>query len=309
MLFSRKPTFCDNPISRNFVAVDVETANDSPNSICSIGVVKIENGRFAKKYYSLVKPIGDFANFAKINTEINGIHPQDVVNSPTFREIFPDLRDIVGDNVLIAHNAMFDATSIFQSALAIGLEYVDLNFIDTLSISRRLYNLPNYKLDTVSEHLGINLEHHHNSLSDSAAAAMIFYKMSQTIERLEPSDLIFTRNFVKKIKKPVRSLPPSAFIGINAKDIKTSKTEFNQTNPLFGKEVVVTGEIPGYSRDAAWQKIVDMGGRVNGGVRKSTDILIDADPNTVSSKERLAIKYGIKIITDKDLLKIFAEYK
>ena len=40
----------------NFVAIDVETANHLPTSICAIGAVKVIDQRIVDRYYHLVKP-------------------------------------------------------------------------------------------------------------------------------------------------------------------------------------------------------------------------------------------------------------
>ena len=40
-------------------------------------------------------------------------------------------------------------------------------------------NLKNYRLDTVSNQLNIDLWHHHNALSDSEACAEILIKQNQ----------------------------------------------------------------------------------------------------------------------------------
>jgi len=52
--------------------------------------------------------------------------------------------------------------------------------IDTLATSRALMpNLKNYRLDTVSNQLNIDLWHHHNALSDSEACAGILIKQEE----------------------------------------------------------------------------------------------------------------------------------
>jgi len=40
----------------NFVAIDVETANYQPTSICAIGAVKVINGCITDRFYELVNP-------------------------------------------------------------------------------------------------------------------------------------------------------------------------------------------------------------------------------------------------------------
>lgn len=39
----------------NFIAIDVETANNEPTSICAIGAVKVHDGAIVDRFYSLVK--------------------------------------------------------------------------------------------------------------------------------------------------------------------------------------------------------------------------------------------------------------
>ena len=44
----------------NFVAIDVETANNYPTSICAIAAVKVTDGCISDRFYELVKPEPEF---------------------------------------------------------------------------------------------------------------------------------------------------------------------------------------------------------------------------------------------------------
>ena len=56
----------------NFVAVDVETANKEPESICAIGAVKVINGIITERFYELVKPEPEY--YSRYFTEqVHGI--------------------------------------------------------------------------------------------------------------------------------------------------------------------------------------------------------------------------------------------
>lgn len=61
---------------------------------------------------------------------------------------------------------------------------------------------------------------------------------------------------------------------ISAKDISTSKTEFDETHPLFGKVCVFTGTLEKMSRKNAMQLVADFGGLLGNSVTKKTDYLI-----------------------------------
>ena len=44
----------------NFVAIDVETANNEPTSVCAIGAVKVVEGSIVDSLYKLVKPAPEY---------------------------------------------------------------------------------------------------------------------------------------------------------------------------------------------------------------------------------------------------------
>ena len=61
----------------SFVALDFETANGSPESICSVGMVKVIDHQITETFYTLVNPEDYFSN---INIKIHKIKPSDVTN-------------------------------------------------------------------------------------------------------------------------------------------------------------------------------------------------------------------------------------
>ena len=74
----------------DFSAIDFETATSSRNSACSVAVVDVKDNIIIDKYYTLLKPPG--LKFNWFNIKIHGIHPDDVQDAPTFKDIWPDLR-------------------------------------------------------------------------------------------------------------------------------------------------------------------------------------------------------------------------
>ena len=50
----------------DFAAIDFETANHQPTSVCSIGIVIVRNGIVTDKFYSLIHPVPNYYNL--INT-------------------------------------------------------------------------------------------------------------------------------------------------------------------------------------------------------------------------------------------------
>jgi DNA ligase (NAD+) len=71
---------------------------------------------------------------------------------------------------------------------------------------------------------------------------------------------------------------------------------------LAGKQFVLTGTLPNYSRDEATRLIAEAGGRVIGSVSKKTDyVVVGADPGSKLDKARTL---GVKTIDEAALLKL-----
>lgn len=163
----------------NFIAYDFETANHQMHSACSIALVMVKDDEIVGSYYSLIKPE---TSFHPKNCEIHGIYPADVEYAPSFIEVWHEINHYFRENrLIVAHNAAFD-NRVLSSCLA----YYDLpeaHFLSlcTVRTSRKLYkNLPNHKLNTVSEYLGIDLKQHHHALDDSLACANILLKQANS---------------------------------------------------------------------------------------------------------------------------------
>ncbi len=159
----------------DFVAIDVETANGEPSSICAIGAVKVTDGYITDRFYELVKPEPDYY-FRHFTLNIHGIGPQDTENARCFADVWADLEKMIGDLPLVAHNKAFDERCIKAAHRVYGIDYPDHLFLCTLQSARRMIpraQLTSYSLPFVCEFLGIPFYNHHNALADAEACAKI----------------------------------------------------------------------------------------------------------------------------------------
>lgn len=156
----------------NIVAIDFETANSTRSSACSIGIVEYQNGEMVDEYYSLIKPKKNIFN--SYNTFIHGITEDDVKDSPEFDELWMDIHRKLENNLVIAHNASFDM-SVLRSVLdEYNIQYPTFSYNCSVNIAKKTWpGLPSYKLDVISNYLGIRLTHHH-ALEDAHAAAKVY---------------------------------------------------------------------------------------------------------------------------------------
>ncbi|MFV0390706.1 MAG: 3'-5' exonuclease [Paludibacteraceae bacterium] len=158
---------------KNFAAIDFETANGHPTSICSVGVVIVREGKVTEKFYSLIKPEPDFYNYW--NTQVHGIRQEDTMHQSVFPRVWEQIEPLITDLPFVAHNKRFDENCLKAVFRMYRMDYPDYDFFCTLQMARSAFKgiLPNFKLDTVSRHCGFDLTRHHHALADAEACARI----------------------------------------------------------------------------------------------------------------------------------------
>jgi len=157
---------------KSFVAIDFETANQYRSSVCSVGLVFVENYHITDSFYELIRPTPNF--YCSWATNIHGINYWDTINSLEFSDVWNKIHEKLKNFPLVAHNSSFDESCLSAVLSSYGLPNHSNDFYCTYRESKRLFpNLPNHQLHTVSEFLGFHLEDHHNALADAKACAHI----------------------------------------------------------------------------------------------------------------------------------------
>lgn len=157
---------------KDFVAIDFETANGSRDSICSVGLVIVENEVITQKIYSLIKPIPN--EYTYWNTKVHGMTARDTEYSLPFFEIWPEILKQLKGLPFVAHNSVFDAGCLRAIHQTNQQLYPEYDFLCTLKAAKKqLPQLENHKLNTVAKHCGFNLTNHHHALADAEACAAI----------------------------------------------------------------------------------------------------------------------------------------
>ena len=178
------------------VALDFETANSYSASACSLGIAIYEDGEIIDNFEWYFKPYYLYSHFTF--TYIHGITYEDVKDEEEFPFYYDDLKEILKDSIIVAHNAKFDLDVLNAMCDVYGLDNFKNPYLDTVFISRRVFpELRNHRLNTVSEYLGINLNHH-NGKSDAYACLMILLK---AMEKYDTYDL---ETFLQKTKINLR---------------------------------------------------------------------------------------------------------
>ncbi|MDR1730009.1 MAG: 3'-5' exonuclease [Prevotellaceae bacterium] len=158
---------------KTFAAIDFETANGYPSSICSVGVVIVRGGEVVEKIYRLVRPEPEY--YWRAFTKIHGLTFEDTAHADVFPKVWAEIAPKIEGFPLVAHNSPFDEGCLRATYKTYQMDYPDYEFHCTCRASRRIFGrkLPNHQLHTVAAHCGFDLTSHHHALADAEACAVI----------------------------------------------------------------------------------------------------------------------------------------
>lgn len=184
--------------NKYLIAIDFETANSSPLSACQVGILVFLDGELIFEYDSLIKPPREFGEFNYYNTKIHNIQADDVINEEPWNIHFKNFEKYFRNATFIAHNASFDMRVLSHLSNYYNIDMPATSYFCTVELSRKIFPyLPNHKLNTVSNHLDITLNHH-DALSDANACALIVFKSVQMIAAENVSDMFEKTNMLPK---------------------------------------------------------------------------------------------------------------
>ena len=153
--------------TESFTAIDFETANIDPISICQVGLVRVENGEVVHKLEQLVRPPKN--NYFHGNVKVHGIRPEDTKDAPTFDVVWHDqMKRYIEDEIVVAHNSNFDVNCLRNTLAFYDEIQPHFNEVCTRTIYGR-------GLSYLSKKYKIPLNHH-NALSDAHACAQLYLK-------------------------------------------------------------------------------------------------------------------------------------
>ncbi|MBC7370906.1 MAG: 3'-5' exonuclease [Bdellovibrionaceae bacterium] len=164
-----------------FIAFDLETTGTVPgvDRIVEIGAVRFIDGVPEAIFATLIDPLRPIAPGA---SAVNGISDDMVRGKPLIESVLPSFAEFCGDDILVAHNAPFDAqflTADIKRHEAVAPTGI---IIDTLPIARKVFpGLPNYKLGTLVQYLKIPTTGFHRAEEDATYCGHLFYQMIKRI--------------------------------------------------------------------------------------------------------------------------------
>ena len=175
------------PVPLDFTAIDFETANGSPASACSVGLVKVRDAQVVDRIGWFIQPPIGHDHFVEWNTRIHGITADMVLQAPTWAEQLSDLETYIDGDVLVAHNAGFDMGVMKTACAVTELAMPAYSYMCSLQVARRTYHLDSYRLPVVAMAAGFEDFPHHDAVADAEACAAI---MIHAADRYGAIDLV-----------------------------------------------------------------------------------------------------------------------
>lgn len=185
----------DEPeLGDSFVAIDLETTGLDPadDRIIEIAAVRFRRqtgiGFAADESDVFRTMINPGCSLPPKTIELTGITDMDLIGAPACFGVLAELKDFIGDDPIVGHNVLFDLNFLRYEGFRTEAEndpriHFNPIAIDTLSLARfALPELRNHKLNTVAEHLGIRLEHHHRAYDDARCCGEIFARIYRRLD-------------------------------------------------------------------------------------------------------------------------------
>jgi DNA polymerase-3 subunit epsilon len=301
----------------DFITLDFETATSERDSPCEIGLTFVKDRKIVETKSWLIRPRK--LQFGYYNILIHGIKPDDVANEPEFDELWKEIKPLIEDQFLIAHNAAFDISVLRKTLETYHLPCPPLSYACSFQFLKKAWQgLSGYNLKALCDYHQIDLNHHRAG-DDARATAELVLKAFETTGSSTITE------FQEKLSISVRSMsshdPFYDETNVSGRTKKSSKylidpSKHRPSHIFYNKTVIFTGTLSNMPRMKAQQKVLDIGGRISNMVDQHTHFLVVGKKeteftikNSKSNKMRIALALveqgaNIQFITEEVFLKL-----
>ena len=206
----------------DFITLDFETATSQRDSPCEIGLTFVSGGQIVETKSWLIKPL--YEDFDYFNISIHGIRPEHVADKPEFNELWSEIKPLIENKFVIAHNAGFDISVLRRTLEAYKLPFPTLNYSCSYIFSKKVWpGLPAYDLKTLCKVNSIDLNHHRAGADSKATAEL-------TLKAFEIAGVSSLEDFPEKLKTTVGHLFDGGYKPSETKRIRLFCTKQNERN-------------------------------------------------------------------------------
>lgn len=161
------------------IVLDLETTglDYKREKIIEFAALRLENGVIVDEYETLINPCQEIRQ-SSIN--IHGITPEMVENAPTLEEVMPKILEFIGDNDIVAHNAIFDYSFLNQASRELYGKYLPNAKIDTQHLFREVFPEEfSHGLSSLLKRFDVEVETRHRAMADARGLALAYPKLRE----------------------------------------------------------------------------------------------------------------------------------
>lgn len=286
----------------DYVVLDIETTglDTRYDSIIELSAVKVSGDTVLDTFTTLINPQRPLDEFIVAFTGITDAMLED---APVIDEALNGFIEFVGDSVIVGHNVNFDINFIYDNYKRITSKDFTNDFVDTLRLARFiLKDLGHHRLGDLVDYFNLGYTVEHRGLSDTHLTLAVLLEL----EKMAIAEYGDTASF----EQTFNARAYAHKVGVRAKDITASATDFDITHPLWGKHCVFTGALEKMQRKEAFQIVADCGGVIEDGVNKRINYLIVGSleySHTVEKGKSSKLKKVEQMILDGKDVQILSE--
>ncbi len=183
------------------IVLDVETTglDYTKERIIEFAGVRLENGKITDSFETLVNP---HRKIRKSSMAIHGITDEMLESAPDEEEIFPEIYKFIGDNPIVAHNAIFDYSFLNKTSKRLFDKPFENRYIDTQFMFKEVYpHLESCGLDCLMDIFKVKYSTRHRAMADAEGLAkaypalkkMYFEKYNWQLGQIENVEYLFER--------------------------------------------------------------------------------------------------------------------
>lgn len=312
---------------QSIAVLDFETANHQPNSACQLGIAIVEPWKIIREKRWMIRPQRLY--FSPRCVAVHGITAKDVLNAPTWDEIWPEVSQWIDGSVIVAHNAGFDANVLMSTCLAHEITIPPIDVLCTRLISKRSWPaLRSHSLASMAEYLSIVFAHH-DALEDAKVSARLLIEAAsksgaEDLEQLEEQlGLVRGRVWSDRVRHP-RTVRRSRIETVAETPARYEPKRFNKdgsplqsgkqqrprriadeilrnslgNSPFAGKYMVLVGTLLGLDREDSAAFLSQLGASVQSDINMQTQYIIQG---TLSESDLAQSLAGISARRQKDI--------
>lgn len=168
----------------SFVAIDLETTGLDPaqDRVMEIGLIRFDAGQETACLSQLINPLAEVP--LRIQN-LTGIIPAMLAQKATFPEVAAQIRELIGDLPIVAHNAAFDMAFLRAELNRCGVSLSNRHY-DTAELARvALPRAKNHRLNTLVQLMQVQVTRHHRAEDDARACGQVFLGLLAQISQME----------------------------------------------------------------------------------------------------------------------------